>query len=179
MNSLMICLAAVFGFDVGWERLPDGGVEYIIQLDPQALKLLQAGETFQSHVPPAAGEIRSYRIVVGRAKLPRDEPPPTASSTIAPPTAALPFVATETSETPQPPPVSPNKIPKETKLEKPELPETLASDAETGSNRPWWALTLTMLALFASIGANGYLGWIAWDARRRFFALCAAGNTPR
>jgi hypothetical protein len=38
------------------------------------------------------------------------------------------------------------------------------ADAE----RPWTPLILTTLALFASLGANAYLGWLAWSFFWRF-----------
>ncbi len=37
-----------------------------------------------------------------------------------------------------------------------------------GSSRPHLFLTLSVLALFASLGGNLYLGWITLDLRRRF-----------
>jgi hypothetical protein len=33
--------------------------------------------------------------------------------------------------------------------------------------KPWLPLTLTMLALFASLGGNVFLGWVAWDSYNR------------
>jgi hypothetical protein len=42
---------------------------------------------------------------------------------------------------------------------------TTAAEEEV---RPWTPLILTTLALFASIGANGYLGWLAWSFFWRF-----------
>ena len=36
------------------------------------------------------------------------------------------------------------------------------------ANRPWWPLTLAVVALFASVGFNFYLGWIAWDLYTRY-----------
>ena len=37
--------------------------------------------------------------------------------------------------------------------------------------KPWLPLWLTAVALFASLGANVYLGWIAVDVRRRWRTL--------
>lgn len=34
--------------------------------------------------------------------------------------------------------------------------------------KAWWPLTLAMLALFASMGGNLYMGWIAVDVYRRY-----------
>jgi len=43
---------------------------------------------------------------------------------------------------------------------KPALPE--------GPARPWSVLVGSIVLLCCSLGANAYLGWIAWDARHRF-----------
>ncbi|MFZ5831115.1 MAG: hypothetical protein ACOY3P_13580 [Planctomycetota bacterium] len=37
--------------------------------------------------------------------------------------------------------------------------------------RPWAVLTATLLALFGSLGANAYLGWVAIDWRKRYRQL--------
>ena len=76
MHTFMLCVAtAVVGIEVGWQRLPEGGMQYIIQLEPQTLDALRAGETIESDIPPGAGEIRSYRLIVGKKALPRETPP--------------------------------------------------------------------------------------------------------
>jgi hypothetical protein len=41
---------------------------------------------------------------------------------------------------------------------------TLADEPE----RPWSVLVGSVVLLCCSLGANGYLGWIAWDARHRY-----------
>jgi hypothetical protein len=118
-TSAAICFAAAaLGINFGWQRLPEGGMEYIIQLDPQSLDALRAGQPIQSDVPPAAGEVRSYRIIVGTEKLRCDVPP----------------------EKPKPPPEP---------------------------TRPWLPMTLTLFGLFASLGANAFLGWVSLGLRRR------------
>ena len=134
MNTLMICVAAAtLGIEVGWQRLPEGGTEYIIQLDPQTLETLRSGKPLHSDIPPAAGEVRSYRIIMGTQKLPR-----------------------ETPDKPQP------------KAE----PQTVSEPPP----KPWLPLTLTLLGLFASLSANVYFVWIAWDSRQRYLAKCRAGS---
>jgi hypothetical protein len=121
MNALLVAIAvATLGIDVGWQRLPEGGMMYIIQLDPQTLEALRAGQPIESDIPAVAGEVRSYRIVVGQARLPREAPP----------------------SKPSPP-----------------APEEPA--------KPWLPMTLTLIVLFASVGANVYLGWIVVEFRRR------------
>jgi hypothetical protein len=192
MNTLMICVAAAaLGIDVGWQRLPEGGVEYIIQLDPQTLEVLRAGEPIQSDIPPSAGEVRSYRIVVGTQKLPRDEAPAEPPVTQKPP-------VTQTPLTPQKNPEPRTADPKESPLgttqatssnsagkhfpeqtaffEQPkdapavDKPSAKAAiEDETGKPvKPWLPLTFTLLGLVASLSANVYLGWIVAELRQRW-----------
>ena len=66
--------AAVLGVDVGWQPLPGGGMEYIIQIEPELLDALRRGEVVVSQVPPQVKDVRQYRIVVGRGRLPRITP---------------------------------------------------------------------------------------------------------
>jgi len=58
------------------------------------------------------------------------------------------------------------------KLEKPTLPPTTAKTPA----RPWGWLTLAVFGLFASLGCNVYLGWIAWDYHRRYRATLGVGS---
>lgn len=112
MYALIVCIAtATVGIDVGWERAPEGGMEYIIQFDPQTVDALRGGKVIQSDIPPEAGDVRSFRIVMGTEKLRREPPPEPA--------------------------------------------------------KPWLPLTATLFGLFASLSANVYLCWIAWDSRQR------------
>lgn len=178
MYALAMCIAATaVGVEVGWQRMPEGGMEYIIHLDPQTLELLRAGETFRSDIMPDAGEVHSYRIVLGTKRPPRETPPakpksddPTQSRSAAPQTLppdprGKPFPertaafeeskdAAATVESPPQPPPSPSQ--------------------PTPPAKPWLPLTLTLFALFASLGANVFLGWIAWDFRQR----CRVSTLP-
>lgn len=51
--------------------------------------------------------------------------------------------------------------------------ERLREESRTNgaADKPWWPLTLAMLALFASLGGNLYLGWIAVDVYRRYLDM--------
>ena len=52
MLTMMIFVAtASAGINAGWERLPEGGMEYIIQLDPQTLEKLRVGTAIQASPP--------------------------------------------------------------------------------------------------------------------------------
>ena len=175
MGTIMICLAAAtLGVDVGWQRLPDGGMEYIIQIEPQTLEALRAGEAIQSDIPASAGDVRSYRIVVGSKKLPRDKP--AASRTTAPQKIA----ANEVSPPAAPQRLAPDPTVKPLRgqpatfvepssaspADKPPTQTTVVATPEQPP-KPWVPLTFALLGLFASLGGNLYLGWIAWDTRKR------------
>ena len=152
-------------------------MEYIIQLDPQTLAALQAGQPIQSDIPPAAGDVRSYRIVLGKTKLPRETPSPQpttqdrAFSQTAVPNGPLPL--TPPSLTPalgaKPHAGEPaifEEPERKVAARKPQLPA--ATETSSGASaKPWLPLTLTSLGLFGSLAANIYLGWIAWGFRQR------------
>ena len=53
MCGITVCVALAFGVDVGWRPQPGGGAEFIIQLEPQAIAMLQSGSDVTSDVPPA------------------------------------------------------------------------------------------------------------------------------
>ena len=58
----------------------------------------------------------------------------------------------------------------------------LREPSEVPSNageKPWWPLTLAMLALFASMGGNLYMGWIAVDVYRRYLEMADTATTTR
>ncbi len=115
MNAVLVYVAAAtLGFQVGWQRLPEGGMEYIIQLDQTSLDALRDGQPIQSDVLAKAGQIRSYRIQFGTGELKQETP----------------------SET-----------------------------------EPWLPMMLTLLGLFASVGANIFLGWVVLGLRRRCKAV--------
>ncbi len=85
MNGVMALVAAtVVAIDVGWQPLPDGGFEYIIQLEPQTLESLKDGQDLSSQLPPSLQGVRTYRITVGNNPLPHEgDPPPVPTSTAA------------------------------------------------------------------------------------------------
>lgn len=82
MSGILICLsAAVWGVDYGWQPVAGGGIEYIIQIEPELLDSLKAGHDLFSDLPPTAENVRSYRITVGTGRLPHQgEPLPSAAA---------------------------------------------------------------------------------------------------
>ncbi|MCE5267616.1 MAG: hypothetical protein LLG00_07005 [Planctomycetaceae bacterium] len=148
MNSLSISIAvAALGItsNYGWQPAPQGGTEYIIQIPPESLAALRDGQALASDVRPEAGEIRSFRVVLGTGSLPQSTPMPRKTSLVERPKveAAKPPV-----EKPKAEPAAPSKMPVE-------------------PAKPWLAMTLTLFGLFASLGANVFLGWVAMELRQR------------
>jgi len=89
MYGHLFCLAAtVLGIDVGWQRLPEGGLQYLIQIEPEMLETLKGGEPIESDIPTRVRDIRGYRITVGKGPLPKEEPPAEAPGAPGPSTAA-------------------------------------------------------------------------------------------
>jgi len=200
MNAVMVCITlAALGIDVGWQPLPGGGMEYVIQIAPQTLELLKSGELIQSDVPAEVRDIRAYRIMVGTGKLPRELPPAAKSGPDAPwspPKASTVEPSSPGTPSPAPPPgpqqtgtpSAPRTLPAEpagkpisaesaTFVEQGGGPQQNgiqpagASQPPTEPTRPWMVLMLVVLGLFASLGGNVYLGWITWDIHRRYRVL--------
>lgn len=101
-----------------------------------------------------------------------DYPPPgyyppynqVAARPQTPPVAATPAPAASTPPAATPAPVTATSATKSSDAAR----ERLADDP---ANRPWMPLTLTAMLLFASVGLNFYLGWIAHGVYQRYRAL--------
>jgi len=85
-GTLVGLVAVILGIDAGWQPTPNGGLEYIIQIEPEMLDRLRAGQEIQSDIPPELRSVESYRIIVGKNKLPR-KGLPSKSATAPKPTA--------------------------------------------------------------------------------------------
>jgi hypothetical protein len=83
MSGLMVVAALSLGVEVGWQPLAGGGFEYIVQIEPQMLESLRAGESIISEIPPELRGVRRYRLVVGTGPLPRIGTPPAAERSSA------------------------------------------------------------------------------------------------
>ncbi|MDA7977820.1 MAG: hypothetical protein MPJ50_03500 [Pirellulales bacterium] len=89
MNAIILLLAAsTAGVDVGWQPLAGGGFEYIIQIEPEALESLKAGNDIISEIPPELVGVKRYRITVGTGPVPRIGTPPEIASGQFQPSAA-------------------------------------------------------------------------------------------
>ena len=83
MTGMLVCVsAAVMGIDYGWQPVAGGGIEYIIQIEPQLLDSLKSGHDLFSDLPSSVRNIRSYRITVGNSRLPHHGEPPPSSAVV-------------------------------------------------------------------------------------------------
>ena len=88
MNGMIACVATLLlGIDVGYQSSPDGGAEYIIQIEPGTLESLRPGEQMESVIPPDARDIhpRKIRVVIDTKQLPKLVPAKPADAPVAVP----------------------------------------------------------------------------------------------
>lgn len=75
MDAAALLLLAGVGVGFGWQPMPDGTPrsEYIVQIEPEMLESLAAGQSVPivSEVSPGVAPIGRVRVVVGRSKLPQ------------------------------------------------------------------------------------------------------------
>jgi hypothetical protein len=165
------------GISYGWEKLPEGGYVYIVQIEPHTLEALKAGQAIQSDLPPNLRGVRSYRITVGVGDVPREGMPELPEETPAQPipTDPAPIAAPGMPGLLAPDPDSKPAAEQSVYLqgnhdanpaeEKPAEPEE--------SPQPWGtgATAVALALLLGSLSGNFYLCWITWDARSRYRRL--------
>lgn len=72
MFGTILCVAvATLGVDTGWEPNGDGGLEYIVQLDPVQLESLKNGIPYRSDLPKDLRGVQTIRFQFGTKKPPR------------------------------------------------------------------------------------------------------------
>ncbi len=93
-SALWIGLAVLAsGIQWGWQSLPNGGHEYIVQVEPQLTDLQTfRKEGFFSDVPPTLRDIRQIRVVVGDEPLPNQGNIPAAPATLPAGVSAAPLI---------------------------------------------------------------------------------------
>lgn len=117
MSPTLTCLAlALVGVDLGYQPAPNGGVEFIIQINPTTLQAIRPGDRFELDVPREARQLQPSHFVVtlGNESLPHILPaaasasPATApivtASPLLPATAAGPVVPSAGGPISIPPP---------------------------------------------------------------------------
>jgi hypothetical protein len=193
MISAMLCLTvAAVGIDAGWKPLPEGGMVYTIQLEPEARALLRSGQVFESDVP-ANVNVRTFRIMVGKERLPQIPPASSITETqkpaLGPPMLFNPSAPQSGSysgkrknrESVDSPPDGTRNAPA-TVNEKPSSPSPAPSapaEAKTSTepSKPWLPLTVAWLAFIGSSAAFVYLLWIHLELRSRYRKLLQSSLT--
>lgn len=206
MGGNIACIAAVLlGIDAGWQPLPEGGLLYLIQIEPELLETLKSGQPIESDFPSYVKDVRGFRITVGTGELPRelpaaggDSPGSAAATRDQPPTDPfLPPLRQPGAESPgvpnviQPAPDSkridaqeagylerPSAVPKGGSKSPSEQEPQREESQQNVARKPWTALIVALFTLFGSLGANLYLGWITWNARSRYRSLVEGRSRP-
>jgi hypothetical protein len=154
-------------------------MRYIINIEPQSVDAMKGGDPLESDIPVKAGEIRAFRLMMGKKELPHDMPPaPPAKAAEA--RAAQPKTSDHPPSSPAPRPLMPDpgsrSLPEQQTSYQPPSPRTVAAAepvkpaGDVAAEKPavpWLPLTATLLGLIASLSANVFLGWVTWDARQR------------
>jgi hypothetical protein len=130
MGGLILLLAAsTSAGDFGWQKRDEGGMEYLIQIPPDAVDVLRSGDPLIRDVPSDLREhLRGFRVTIGTAVLPRDEIPAPAEP--APESAAASAPPDEESSRAAPFPAVPPSFPAQDPLtaKAAVVPDTLPSD---------------------------------------------------
>jgi hypothetical protein len=72
MNGMALLLVLTTpGIEYGWNPGPDGQLEYVIQLEPQALDALRGGKEISSDIHPEVRSVRRFVLRVGEGPVPR------------------------------------------------------------------------------------------------------------
>lgn len=69
--ACLLITSAVLGVDFGYQPTDKGELEYIIQIEPELLDRLKAGEAIQMGLPPNMQKVQVFRVQVGTAELPK------------------------------------------------------------------------------------------------------------
>ena len=137
MIGQLTCVAALMlGIDVGWQPSSDGGVEYLIQLQPEAIEALKAGQPLESYIPGHVKDVRAYRITIGTAKLRRELPLEIPESKTSQPTETRPSAALPPATLPPatlPPATLPSPAEHPTPTDEPATGEPAVDEAPRGA----------------------------------------------
>jgi len=197
--SCLALTALALSLDTGYRPLPTGGVEHLIPIPPHSVEAIRSDRITAGNEPlprllpmaEAAGQASAENTAptvdrdpflpppstppidietMGKAapRLPWQPPPgdrqPPTPAALTPDPASKPMAKQAAFVQSSP---SPSGQPVQKPVSTPLKPSTPVDEP----SKPWLPLTLTLVAFFASLGANLYLGWITWDTRRRYRAL--------
>ncbi len=168
-GTVLAATVLALGISTGWEKLPDGGYQYIIQIEPEALDSLKSKKAIYSDILPSLRGIRSYEIRIGTDPLPHDGTPPPESAvvnTMAPPKPLSPDpTGRPVGSQPEQTAVFLENAPGESG------PTATAPAPDKEPEKPWPVFMLVLAGLLGSVSGNLYLGWITWETRSRYRRL--------
>ncbi|MBX9790206.1 MAG: hypothetical protein K2Y37_14915 [Pirellulales bacterium] len=75
--AVWLVAVASLGIDVGWQPVDEGGYELFLQIEPEQLELLRAGEPLTSDLPAFAERVVRVHWMVGTDQLPQTTRPAT------------------------------------------------------------------------------------------------------
>jgi len=178
-GALLFFAIAATGVDHGWQPLPYGGVEYLIQIEPELIDTVKR-DGIASDIPPHLKDVRSYRITIGREKLPRTgstkkplttkEPPKPKKSPSPQPSKSTEKMPARLRPSPESKPLGEKSVAFLEKIAGPKKKPSV-QPPPLKPTKPWLALWIVIACLGCSVGANLYLGWITWDTRSRYRTL--------
>jgi hypothetical protein len=130
------------GIEAAYVPTDDGGGDYLVRVEPDLLKGSSPYQ-FSSDVPADSRDVRRVRIFVG------DNWPPAVERAVIEasrkPRRAAPVAVTSAR-----------------------LAETVPVATAMQAERPWGWLIGSLIALFLSLGANGYLSMLLAQMRQRY-----------
>jgi hypothetical protein len=171
MSTWLLFSLAATGIDAGWQPLESGGMEYIVQVEPELIETFEKSG-YESELPPEVRDLRRIRISVGSEELPRE-----GFKAVQPPKEPVSENKTDgDTARPELGPLLPDPRAKrleqtvsynEHEAHRPPDPVAAETNAEKSADRPWLPLIATLVALFTSLGGNVYLGWLLGESRSR------------
>ena len=143
MVEFVLALATLLatGIEAAYVPADEGGGDYLVRVEPDLVKSASTYQ-FTSDVPADARDVRRVRIFVGDAGPPAGERAVLEAS--RKPRRAAPVAVTSAR-----------------------LPDATAP-AGISAERPWGWLIGSLIALFMSLGANGYLSMLLAQMRQRY-----------
>ncbi len=77
MSPTALCaILLVAAIDYGYEPMEDGGIRYLIRIEPHMVDLLSRGQVFGSDIPPeVAGRVRAFRVYAAEEPASKQVPP--------------------------------------------------------------------------------------------------------
>ena len=143
MVEFVLALATLLatGIEAAYVPADEGGGDYLVRVEPDLVKSASTYQ-FTSDVPADARDVRRVRIFVGDAWPPAVERAVLEAS--RKPRRAAPVAVTSAR-----------------------LPDATAP-VGIAAERPWGWLIGSLIALFMSLGANGYLSMLLAQMRQRY-----------